>query len=171
MKQFQTKYTENSITFWPAHEACKIGIVFLSVLGTLLSATSIWTLLDNPSRKTCLEILVAFPLVAVVLYFIFCFLFRTMHIKIVVSKEGVECFKSKAAIAKQIYWKDVSAVYFNQDPWYGRKSCRIFINKSLSPRQHEKDTCDFVLPVASIDEQMLLQLIPNYLWKNRPWYS
>ena len=171
MKRFQTEYSENSITYWPAYEAGKIGMIFLVVLGTLFIATSIWALLDNPSRKTSLEILVAFPLVVVALCSAFSFVFRTMHTKIVVSKEGIGCFKSIVAVEKQISWKEVSAVYFSQDPWYGRKSCRIYFYKSLSPKLHEKDTCDFVLPVASVDEQKLLQLIPNHLWKNNPWYS
>lgn len=171
MKRFQAEYSENSITYWPAYEAGKIGIIFFVVIGTLFIATSIWTLLDNPSRKTYLGILVAFPLVVVALCSVFSLILRTMHTKIVVSKEGIGYFKSNVAIEKQISWKEVSAIYFSQDLWYGNKSCRIVFNKSLSPKLHEKDICDFVLPVSSVDEQKLLQLIPNHLWKNNPLYA
>ena len=138
MKRFQAEYSENSITYWPAYEAGKIGIIFFVVIGTLFIATSIWTLLDNPSRKTYLGILVAFPLVVVALCSVFSLILRTMHTKIVVSKEGIGYFKSNVAIEKQISWKEVSAIYFSQDLWYGNKSCRIVFNKSLSPKLHER---------------------------------
>ena len=72
------------------------------------------------------------------------------------------------AIEKQINWDEVSVVYFSQDPWYGTKSCRIFFNKEQPHEPREKDKCDFVLPISSVDEQKLQQLIPNYLWKNNP---
>jgi hypothetical protein len=68
MKKFQAEYSENSITYWPTYEAGKVGIIALIVLGTLFIVTSIWALLDNPSKTTALEIVVAFPLVVFVLY-------------------------------------------------------------------------------------------------------
>lgn len=170
MKRFQAQYSETSIIYWPVYEAGKIGIIFLVVIGTLFITPSIWILLDNPSGKTCLKTLVAFSLVVIALYSASRLIFRTMHTKIVVSKEGIVYFKSNGVIKKQISWKEVLAVYFNQDPWYGRKSCRIFLNNSLSSKLHEKGACDFVLPIASVDEQKLLHLIPSYLWKNDPWY-
>ena len=91
-----------------------------------------------------------------------------MYTKIVVSTEGIVLFKNNVAIEKQISWCEVSAVYFSQDPWYGRKLCRIFFNKEQSHELREKDKCDFVLPISSVDEQKLQQLIPNYLWENNP---
>lgn len=169
MKRFQTEYSENSITYWPAYEAGKIGIVFLIVLGTLFIATAIWTLLDNPSRETQLETQVALPIVVFVLCVVLRYAYRTMHKKIVVSNAGITYFKNNVAAEKQIGWKDIEAVYFSQELWYGRKSCRIFFKKITSQRPWEKDKCDFVLPVHSGDEQKLLQLIPNHLWKNNPW--
>lgn len=171
MKRFQTEYSENSITYWPAYEAGKIGIIFLSVLGTLFIATAIWILFDNPSRETQLETQVALPIVVFVLCIVLRYTYRTMHTKIVISKAGIAYFKNNVAIEKRINWEEVSAVYFSQDPWYGRKSCRIFFKKISSQRPRELDKCDFVLPVYSVNEQKLLQLIPKSLWINNPWYS
>ena len=171
MKRFQTEYSENSITYWPAYEAGKIGIIFLVVLGTLFVTTAIWTLIDNPSRETQLETQVALPIVVFVLCVMLRYTYRTMHKKIVISNTGIAYFKNNVAAEQQIEWKDVEAVYFCQDPWYGRKSCRIFFSKTSSPKIHKKDACDFVLPVASVDEQKLLQLIPNHLRKNNPWWE
>ena len=168
MKRFQAEYSENSITYWPTYEAGVIGSIFLVVLGSLFIATSIWVLLDNPSRTIALEILVAFLLVVFALYCAGRYLSRVMHTKIVVSKEGIVYFQNNTAIEKQISWDEVSAVCFCQDPWYGRKSYRIYFDKTPSQELHEKDKCDFVLPVSSVDEQKLLQLITKYLWKNNP---
>ncbi len=170
MKKFQTEYSENRITYWPSYEGGRIGIILFFVVGTLFIATSIWTLSDNPSRETRLEIQVALPIVVVALCAVFCFILRTMHTKIVVSNAGIEYFKNNDATEKRINWEDVSAVYFSQELWYGRKSCRIFLHKTLTQKPYEKDKCDFVLPVCSVDEQKLLQLIPDNLWKNNPWY-
>ena len=168
MKKFQTEYSENSITYWPTYEAAKVGMIALIVLGTLFIATSIWVLLDNPSKTTALEIVVAFPLVVFVLYLTTRYLSRMMYSKIVVSTEGIVYFKNSVTIKKQISWSEVSAVYFSQDLWYGRQSCRIFFNKEQSQQCCEKDSPDFVLPISSVDEQKLQQLIPDYLWKNNP---
>ena len=171
MKRFQTEYLENSITYWPTYKAGRIGIILLVVLGLIFIATSIWTLLDNTSRNTRLEILMALPFVVLVLWVAFNFVVRTMQTKIVVSKEGIMRFQNNSAIEKQISWDDVSSVYFCQDLWYGTKSCRIYFTKTIHPKTNEKDSCDFVLPVNSVDEQKLLQLIPKCLWKNNPWYN
>ena len=168
MKRFQAEYSENSITYWPTYEAGKVGIIALIVVGSLFIATSIWVLLDNPSRITALEILVAFPLVVFALYCAGRYLSRVMYTKIVVSKEGIVYFKNNTAIEKQISWDEVSAVFFSQDPWYGRKICKIFFDKAPSQELNEKDKCDFVFPVSSVDEQKLLHVIPKYLWKNNP---
>ena len=85
MKRFPTEYSEKSITYWPAYEAGKIGIIFLVVLGTLFVTTAIWTLIDNPSRETQLETQVALPIVVFVLYVMLRYTYRTMHKKIVIS--------------------------------------------------------------------------------------
>jgi hypothetical protein len=138
------------------------------VLGTLFITTSILILLDNPLSATFWGTLVIFPLVVAALYYAFSYIFRTMYTKIVVSTEGIVFFENNNAIEKQICWGEVSAVYFSQDPWYGRKSCRIFLNKEQPHEPSEKDKCDFALPISSVDEQKLQQLIPNYLWKNNP---
>lgn len=171
MKRLQTEYSKNSITYWPAYEAGKIGIISLVVLGTLFVTTTIWTLLDNPSRETQLEVQVALPLVV----FAFCvairYAYRVMHKKIVISNAGIASFKNNGEAEKQIVWKDIEAVYFSQELWYGRKTCRIFFKKITPQSPHEKDKCDFAFPVHSVDEQKLLQLIPKYLWKNDPWYG
>ena len=171
MKRFQTEYSENSITYWPFYEAGKIGIISLVVLGTLFVTTAIWTLLDNPSRETRLETQVALPIVVLVLCVVLRYIYRTMHKKIVISNTGIVYFRNNVAVEKQIGWKDIEAVYFSQDLWYGRKSCRIFFKKQSSQIPREIDKCDFALPVNSVDEQKLLQLIPRYLWKNNPWCS
>ena len=171
MKRFQTEYSENSITYWPFYEAGKIGIISLVVLGTLFVTTAIWTLLDNPSRETRLETQVALPIVALVLCVVLRYIYRTMHKKIVISNTGIVYFRNNVAVEKQIGWEDIEAVYFSQELWYGRKSCRIFFKKASSQRPREIDKCDFVLPVYYVDEQKLLQLIPKCLWANNPWYS
>ena len=168
MKRFQAEYSENSITYWPIYEAGKIGRIFLVVLGTLFITTFIMILLDNPSSATFWGSLVIFPLVVAALYYAFCYISRTMYTKIVVSTEGIVFFKNNNALEKQICWSEVLAVYFSQDPWYGRTSCRIFFNKDQPQEPSVKDKCDFVLPVSSVDEQKLLQVIPKYLWKNNP---
>lgn len=51
MKRFEAKYSENSITYWPYYESGKVGIIYLTLIGTLFVGAAIWTLLDNPSRK------------------------------------------------------------------------------------------------------------------------
>lgn len=171
MKRFQAEYSENSITYWPAYEAGRIGIIALIVLGTLFVITTIWTLLDDPSRETRLETLVALPIVVFALCVVLRYTYRTMYKKIVISNTGIVCFRNNVAVEKQVAWKDVEAVYFCQELWYGRKSCRIFFKKISSQRIHENDKCDFVLPIYSVDEQKLLQFIPKCLWANNPWYS
>ena len=171
MKRFQTEYSENRITYWPAYEAGKIGIISLIVLGTLFITTAIWTLFDNPSRETRLETQVTIPIVVFVLCVLLRYTYRTMHIRIVISNTGIEYFKNNVAAEKQIAWENVESVYFSQELWYGRKSCGIFFKRTASQRPSEKDRCDFVLPVHSVDEQKLLQLIPKCLWANNPWYS
>jgi len=168
MKRFQAEYSENSITYWPIYEAGKIGKIFLFMLGALLIATVILILLNNPSSAIFWGIMVILPLVVAALYYALSYISRTMYTKIVVSTEGIVFFKNNNAIEQQICWGEVSAVYFSQDPWYGRKSCRILINKEQPQEPIEKDKCDFVLPISSVDEQKLQQLIPNYLWKNNP---
>ena len=171
MKQYQTEYSENSVTYWPSYTAGRIGIVLLLVIGILFIITSVWTLLDNPSKETQLEIQVAFPIVVIALCAIFRIIYRTMHVKIVISNTGIGYYKNNVVAEQQILWKDISAVYFNQEHWYGRKTCKIFLTKTSSLTPCKKDKCDFVLPVCSVDEQKLVQLIPAYLWKNNPWYS
>ena len=100
MKKFQAEYSENSITYWPTYEAGKVGIIALIVLGTLFIVTSIWALLDNPSKTTALEIVVAFPLVVFVLYLTTRYLSQMMYSKIVVSAEGIVYFKDSVASKK-----------------------------------------------------------------------
>lgn len=168
MKQLQAEYSDNSITYWPTYEAGKIGRVFLVVSCILFVATSLCLALGNSTRATRLGILLVFPFVMTTFYYALSYVSRIMHMKIVVSSEGIAHFKSKTTIEKQIGWEDVTAVYFFQDPWYGRKSCRIYLKKAQSPRISEKDKCDYVLPVNSVDERKLLRLIPSCLWKNNP---
>ena len=170
MKRLRTQYSENSITYWPSYEAGVIGIIFLVVLGTLFVTTAIWTLLDNPSRDALLETLVALPIVVLVLYAALRYTNRTMYKRIVVSTTGIVYFRNNIAVEKQISWDDIEAVYFNQELWYGRKSCRIYFKKISSQGVCENDKCDFVLPVHAVDEQKFLQLIPKHLWANTPWY-
>ncbi len=165
MKRFQAEYSENSITYSPTYEAGRIGMIFLSVIGTLFIATAICILLDHSTNGTKLAMLVVLPIAATILYVALRYLYQVMHIKIVVSNTGIIYYANKNAEEKQIWWKDVEEVYFSQDPWYGRKSCRIFYSKA----QTQNAPCDFVLPVYDVDEQNLLQLIPSHLWKNRPW--
>ena len=163
MKRFQTEYSENSITYWPAYEVGKIGLIYFIVLGILLLTTFIWILLDNPSRETQLFALVALPIVVFVLLVVFRYTYRTMYKKIVVSNTGIEYFKNNVAAKKQIRWEDIEAVYFSQDPWYGRKSYRIIFKKEISQSPRKGDKCDFAIPVDAIDEQKLLQFIPRHL--------
>lgn len=171
LKRFRTEYYENSITYWPNYEIGKIGIISLIVIGTLFITTAIWTLLDNPSRETRLETQAALPIVVFVLYAVLRYTYRTMHKKIVISNTGIVYSQNNVKADKQIGWNDIEAVYFSQELWYGRKTCRIFFKKTTSQMLHEKDKCDFVLPVYSVEEQKLLTLIPKYLWANNPWYS
>ena len=110
MKRGQAIYSEGKITYWPAYEAGKIGLIFLGGTGALFTATSLWILLDDPSRGTQRTILVLFPLIFVALYVAICFVLRAMRTKIVISKEGIEYFKNMDTIDKQIDWKDVGAV-------------------------------------------------------------
>ncbi len=170
MKRFKTEYSEKSITYWPTYEAGKIGIVFSSIIGTIFVATAIWTLLDNPSHGTQVITSVAIPVVVLVLCVVLRYLYRTVHIKIVVSDIGITYFKNNIPEEK-FEWNDIDAIYFYRDPWYGRKSCRILLKKGSSPKRNKKNACDFVLPVYSVDEQKLLQLIPHHLQKNDPRLS
>ena len=107
MKRFQAKYTENSITYWPTYEVGKIGIIFFVILGSLFVALALWVLLDNSSKKTFLQFLIALPLAVVALYVVISFMFRIMHAKIVVSTEGILYFKYDGLIEKQISWENV----------------------------------------------------------------
>ena len=168
MKRFQTEYSENSITYWPTYKAGKIGRIFCVVLSVVYITTSIWIVFGNSTRATRLGVLLVSPFVIAAFHYAFSFISRTMYVKIVVSIEGIMHFKNKTTIEKQIKWEEVSSVYFCQDPWYGRKSCRIYSNEMQSPKLDKKHTCDYILPVHSVDEQKLLRLIPSYLWKNKP---
>jgi len=168
MKRFQAEYSENSITYWPIYEAGKIGKIFLFMLGALLIATFILILLNNPSSATFWGIMVILPLVVAALYYALSYISRTMYTKIVVSTEGIVFFKNNNAIEQQRCRGEVSAVYFSQDPWYGRKTCRIFFKKEQVHEPCEKDRPNFVLPISSVDEQKLQKLIPNDLWGNNP---
>lgn len=168
MKKIQAKYSENSIIYWPSYAAGRIGIIYLGVVGIPFIATLIWTLLDNPSNEARLETQMALPLVVIALCTVFSLIYRKMHTKIIVSSTGIEYFKNDNVAEKKIKWEDVSAIYFKQELWYGRKTCRIFLKNSGSLTFGKNNKCDFVLPVYSVDEQKLLQLIPDYLWKNHP---
>jgi len=140
-------------------------------LGGLTIAISIWTLLDNPSNATQLEILITLPIIVITLCTMFWINLRIMFTKIVVSKEGIKYFKNNTVLKKEIHWNDVSEVYFKQEGWYGRKSCGIFLKKEISQYSHKKAKYDFVLPVYFVDKQKLLHLIPSSLWKNNPQYA
>ena len=168
MKRFRAEYSENRIAYWPTYEAGKIAKIFIVLVGAVFIATSILVLLDNSSRITQVEIMVALPLVIVSFLCAFIYISRIMYTKIVVSAEGIVSYKSNGVIEKQISWGEVSAVYFSQDHWYGRTSCWIYLDKAHESMYEEKDKCDFVLPVSFVDEEKLLQVIPNHLWKNRP---
>lgn len=170
-KRFQSEYSKNSITYCPAYEAGRIGIIFFSILGTLALATSVWTLLDNPSRETRLGILAVLPIIVIALCATLRYIYRAMQIKFVVSDKGIARFKNDTVLEIQIRWEDVTAIYFEQELWHGRKSCRIVLNEALHPGLHEKDGCVFILPVYSVDEQKLQKFIPDYLWRNHPWRS
>ena len=170
MKRFKTEYSESSITYWPTYEAGIIGIIFFVVLETAYVVTAICILLDNTSRGPRLATLFTLPISVCVLYVVLCYIYRTMHMKITVSAAEITYMKNNVAEEEKIEWSDVETVCFYQDPWHGRKSCRIFLNEESSKKCDKKDACDFVLPVASVDEQKLLQLIPNHLWKNNPWW-
>ncbi len=167
MKRLQAEYSENSITYWPAYEAGRVGIIALIVIGALFVITAIWTLLDDPSKETCIETLVALPIVVLALCVVLRYTYRIMHKKIVVSNKGIVCFRNNVAIEEQVSWEDVEAVYFCQELWYGRKSCRIFLKKPSSHPLKKGGNCDFVLPIVSVEENKLFQFIPNNLWKNK----
>ena len=169
MKRFQSEYSENRVTYWPYYEVGKIGIISLIVLGTLFVTTAIWTLLDNPSREMRLETQVALLIVFLVLCVVLRYTYRTMHKKIVVSTQGIVWFRNNVAIEKHVGWNDIEAIYFRQELWYGRRSCRIFLKKISPQSQHENDKGYLTLPVSSVDEKKLLQLIPKCLWANNPW--
>ena len=169
IKRFQAEYSENSITYWPIYEAGKIGIIYLTVLGILFVTTSIWILLDNPSRQTCLETQIALPIGVLALCILLGYIYRTMYKKIVVSNEGIICYKNNDRVEKHILWEDVELVYFRQDSWYGRKSCKIFLKNTSFKSPRETQKCDFAFPVNSVDEHKLLQLVPDCLWANHPW--
>lgn len=171
MKRIQSEYSENGITYWPSYEAGRIGLIFFSVLGTLFIATSILALLDNPSRETRSGILIALPIVVIALCATLRFVYRAMQIKFVVSDAGIAYFENTAVPKTQISWEDVTGIYFEQELWHGRKSCKIILNEALYPAHLTKDGCVFILPVYSVDTQILLKFIPNHLWKNHPWYS
>ena len=169
MEKIETEYSDTRIIYWPSYEAGKIGIVFFSVLGAMFIAISLWTLLDNITIGTQLEIIVAIPVV-VIAWWISCkFILRKMYVKIVVSNTGIVYSNNYTKEEKQISWGEISAVYFSQEHWHGRKSCRIYLKKAAPQPPREKESCDFVLPVASVDEKKFLQFIPNYLWTNDPW--
>lgn len=169
MKRFQTEYSESSVAYRPFYEAGKIGIISLVVLDALFIATAVWTLVDNPSREMCLVIPIVILIAVCVLCIVFRYIYRAMHEKIIVSNTGIVYFRNNVAVEKQIEWEDVESVYFAQDSWYGRKSFRIFLKKISFQSPRKIDKCDFVIPVNSVDEQKLLQLIPKGLWANNPW--
>ena len=171
MKIIQTEYSENSVTYWPVYKEGKIGIILSAIFGMLCVALGILILLDNSSKGTKLTILAALLIVIFVLLVGIRYIYRIMYMKIIVSDTEITYCKNNTADKKQILWENVESVYFNQDLWYGRKSLKIFCRKSENQKSAEKDICDCVLPVNAVDEQKLLQLIPNHLWKNQPWWA
>jgi len=169
MKKNMTVYSDNSITYWPFYEAGRIGVIYFLVIGIIFIAISLQTLSDNISKGTRLCIIVVIPVVVIALLVICSFIFRAMHKKIVVSNTGVEYSNKYTKSENKICWEEVSAVCFTQEHWYGRKSCKIFLKKKTFQKPQKNDKYDILLPVNSVDEQKLLQFIPEYLWKNNPY--
>ena len=165
MRQFEANCTDSSITYWPSYEAGKIGVIALSLLEVTLIADLLWALADKITVETRFGI-IATVLISAAFYFLLCrFLIRRKYDQYVVSYVGIQYSNKYTKDIRQINWEDVSAVCFAQDRWFGRKSCRIHINKSFSADR----PCDFILPVHSVNEQNLLQFIPDSLRKNNPY--
>ena len=169
MKRFEAQYSENSITYWPYYESGKVGIIYLTLIGTLFVGAAIWMLLDNLSRETRIETQISLPTVLLLLCVAFYYIYRTMHVKIVVSDTGIKVFGKGVTIKKQIDWKDIQAVYFSQG-LYGRASLRLFVNKPPSQSYDKNNKCDFAISINSVDEKKLLQLVPKRLWANKPMF-
>ena len=168
MKRNETVYTNTSIEYWPSYEAGKIGIIYLSVLEAVFVAVSLWILLDGVLSTMHVMIFLAVVLSAVVYLTLLWFTRRMMVNRIKVTNIGIEIY-SYLELRKSIRWENVSVVLFHTDAWYGKKSCRIYLKRNNQIIPRNADPCDIVLPVFSVDEKKLLQLIPESLWKNNPW--
>ena len=168
MKNGKTRYSKNSITYWPSYEGGKIILIYFGALGILFIATLIWLMLENPSEEALLEVKIVLPIIVVAICALFSFVYRVMQTKITVSDVGIEYFKNDDNVEKVIPWEDISAIYFKQEQLsYGRKTCRVFLKNSTCLNKSHND-CDFVLPVYGVDINRLLELIPKHLWKNNP---
>lgn len=171
MRKHSNRIFENRIEFWPYYEAGMAGSIVLIVIGTLYVATAIWILLEETAtRETRLLTQVVLPIAVVALSVALRWIIHLMHTKIVVSNIGIEFFVNETVTQNCINWEDVAEVYFYQDNWYGTRACRIFLKKTISQKSTKAKKCDFAFSVCSVDEGKLLQFIPDYLWKNKPWY-
>lgn len=170
MKQSRTKYTEESVTYFPCYEAGKLGIIATTILGILAIAVFLLVLFGNYTSETVLFVMIASPLVILMLVLMLVGLIHQMRMKIVVSTDGIELFHGGNTPQKQVAWEDVSGVYFHKDGWYGREVCRIFLKSTFSLCSAGSSKCDFILPLYGAVLENILLLIPRHLWKNDPKY-
>ena len=169
--QHKPTYSDNGITYWPCYAAGKALIILSSVCAVVFLLISLWTLLGNATAETQWKILISIPIVGIIWCMAYKISLRTMYTKIFISNTGVVYSNNRTNSKVQINWDDVIAIYFVQEQWYGRQSCKIYLKNTTCSMPQQNDPCDLVLPVSSVDKQKMLQVIPVHLQKNSPtWF-
>jgi len=170
MKEYKTIYMEDSIAYWPFHEAGIVGLIFLSILGGAYLVMAVWSLIDYCTMGTGLWVMITALIVIILSWKSYRYIFERIYVKFVVSNAGIECWKKNDVLECKVDWDDISAVYFAKRAYRGIPICKIIVKKDIPQMFLKISECTFLLPAQSVNEHQLLEFIPKYLWKNDPWY-
>jgi len=170
VKHVETEYPD-AISYWPSLEAGKIGFLLVSILGFTFIINALWTLSDATTIGVKIKTIVVVSFAGIGLYMIFRKIYRAMYIQITISVDSIVIENKRTAFYRKISWEDVSEVYFHQENWFGRKTCRIYLKQDKMKEKKDFEASALVLPIFSVDENKLVEIIPKCLWKNHPWYS
>ena len=65
-----------------------------------------------------------------------------------------------------IFWNDVAEIYIYQDPWRGMLFYKVFLINSQYSSASSKGQCDLLIPIYSVDADILHSFIPESILKS-----
>ena len=167
MKDYKAKYSDNGIIYWPSYEAGIVGVVFLLVSGSMLLVMFLITLFDNIATGIQQEIIIAIPAIIIIMLILLGFILKAMYVRIEISDIGITLSNSFTKTKISVKWQEVSDVNFCQEYWFGRKTCRIYLEKTDIQPNLNKRPCDLEIPIFSVNENKLLQFFQTHLQNTR----